>query len=119
MILLNYTQAAQILGLAALSVFGFYALKLVASFRTGILAKSWRQITIGAIFLISAQLPLLIAAIGLFGADYSLLIELGTIMRFLGVIFLAIGLRTQCQLGQNEKQAPAIKIGSAQQKYES
>jgi hypothetical protein len=95
---LNYMQIAQIIGLLALSLFGFYALEILSSFRNGVLARSWRYISIGAIVLISAQFPLIAAGIGLLAAENTSLIILGTLMRLIGILFLAIGLRSQSRV---------------------
>ena len=102
MISVNYMQVFAIAGLIALSVFGFFALRLLSSFRTGILAKSWRHISVGAIFLILAQLPLIAASLGPSGEESSLLIITGTMMRFLGIVFLTLGLRAQCKVWWSE-----------------
>ena len=110
---MNYLQAAEIIGLLALSAFGFYAMRLLASFRTGILAKSWRHVAVGAIFLISAQFPLIAAGIGTFGGVDSVLIMLGAIMRFLGVVFLTIGLRDQCKVWRSEDKATVQRTESS------
>jgi hypothetical protein len=102
LISVNYMQVFAIAGLISLSAFGFFALRLLSSFRTGILAKSWRHISVGAIFLILAQLPLIAASLGSSGEESSLLIITGTLMRFLGVVFLTIGLRSQCKVWWSE-----------------
>ncbi|MGI0080416.1 MAG: hypothetical protein ACRECH_12430 [Nitrososphaerales archaeon] len=103
--ILDYVQVAEITGLVTLSAFGFYAIRLVASFRTGLLAKSWKQVTAGAIFLISAQIPFLASGIGVSGGD-SFLIATGTLMRFVGVVFLVIGLRAQSRVWRPDKGPP-------------
>ncbi|MGI0078587.1 MAG: hypothetical protein ACRECH_03090 [Nitrososphaerales archaeon] len=100
--ILDYSLVEEIAGLVVLSAFGFYAIRLVASFRTGLLAESWEQVTVGAIFLISAQIPFLASGIGSFGGE-SLLTGLGTLMRFVGVLFLVIGLRAQSRVWRLEK----------------
>ncbi len=90
-LILSYTEISEIVGAILLSVLMFYALQLVMSFRTGALAKSWKQITVGAIFLIIAQFVILGGDLG----AQSLLSWSGTILRFFGVLFLVIGLRSQ------------------------
>jgi hypothetical protein len=113
MISMNYTQIAEIVGLFVLSAFGFYALQLLSSFRTGILAKSWKQVSIGAIFLIFAQFPLIAAALGLLGTYDSSIVVIGTFMRFIGVVFLIIGLRIQYQVWRSESKGLTQRSGSS------
>jgi arginine exporter protein ArgO len=95
-------EIAEIAGLLILSALGFYALQLLASFRTGILAKSWRYISVGALFLILAQIPLISEGTGLFQAYVSSLAILVMAMRFIGIVFLIIGLRVQSKVWQTE-----------------
>lgn len=87
-------QIFEISGLLVLSALGLYAVKLVSSFRTGLLARSWKHVTTGALFLIFAQLPLL--GSGVISSNYStIMIMVGTVMRFVGVVYLVLGLRAQ------------------------
>ncbi len=106
-LILDYTQDEEIIGLIVLSAFGFYALKLVMSFRTGLLARSWKQVTAGSIFLILAQLPFL--AVGIDSQVGSLLTMLGTFMRFAGVVLLTIGLRAQSRVWRLENKSVLLE----------
>ncbi|MGH2638590.1 MAG: hypothetical protein ACRDF4_04825 [Rhabdochlamydiaceae bacterium] len=106
--------AAEITGLVILSGFGFYAARLLASFRTGMLQKGWKQVTVGAVFLVSAQFSFLASGIGYSGL-VSLLGDVGTLMRFIGVVFLTIGLRAHYQvwrLDNKELVTPTVSINN-------
>jgi protein-S-isoprenylcysteine O-methyltransferase Ste14 len=94
----DYLQLAEvIIGFVVLSAFGFYAAKLLASFRTGMLEKGWKQVTVGAIVLVLAQFFFLGSGISS-PSMVSLLDGVGTLMRLIGVVFLTIGLRTHYQV---------------------
>lgn len=95
----NYFQIAVVFGLFVLLALGFYAVRLVTSFRTGMLAKSWKEVTIGALILIIAQFPFFVAGFGIYETVF---VSLGMGMRFLGVIFLIIGLRAQSRVWGSE-----------------
>ena len=77
-----------------LSIFGFYTVQLLATFRKGILEKGWKKVTEGAVILVLAQIPFLAAGIAspAFG---SLLLDIGAIFRFIGIVFLILGFRAQ------------------------
>lgn len=94
----DYIQLAEVItGAVVLSAFGYYALKLLGSFRTGTLEKGWKQITVGAIVLVIAQFFFLGSGIDS-SSVASLLIVGGTLMRFIGIVFLTLGLRTHYQI---------------------
>jgi hypothetical protein len=105
MISTDYLQAIQVIGFAVLCAFGFYGLKLVSSFRTGILANSWKYVTVGALFLIFGQIPFLLAGVG--SVQDSTLALFGSLMRGVGIIALTLGLRIQCQVWRNENRQMA------------
>ncbi len=97
----NYTVATQIAGVLILSALLFYALRLLESFKTGMIAKSWKQMTAGAIFLILAQFVFLANDAGFLG-EPSILVTLGTVLRFCGVVFIIIGLRSQSRVWRGQ-----------------
>jgi arginine exporter protein ArgO len=99
---IDYMQITEIAGLIILTTLGFYALRLLGSFRTGVLARSWRYISVGAILLIFAQIPLIAEGIGSFIAYVPSLAILAMGLRFLGVVFLIIGMRIQSSVWQTE-----------------
>lgn len=92
-------------GLLILAVFAFYAVKLVASFKTGMLAKSWKYVTLGAIILIAAQFPFLALTSGQFTGNSDLML-LGQAMRFIGILSIAVGFREQCKIWRPKSLAP-------------
>lgn len=70
---------------------GFYAVRLVGSFKRGSLERGWRYITIAALFLVIAQISYLFMAVV---PEYSTLaINAGIVFDILGSLFLLIGLR--------------------------
>ena len=96
--IIDYLQLAEVItGVVVLSAFGFYAAKLLGSFRTGMLEKGWKQVTFGAIVLVLAQFFFLGSGIGTSGL-MSLLIDVGTLMRLIGIVFVTLGLRTHYQI---------------------
>jgi hypothetical protein len=103
----------EIAGLIALSVFAFYAIKLLNSFRNGVIAKSWRQVAVGTFFLIMAQFPVFIASSGAGEVQEVVLNSLAAAMRLLGVIFLIVGLRAQARLWSGQ-----VRVGSELVAYE-
>ena len=80
-----------------LSIFGFYAIKLLATFRNGMLEKGWKHVTEGAIILAVAQIPFLVSGIGP-SVLSSLLDDVGSLLRLTGMIFLILGFRAQYQV---------------------
>ncbi len=94
----DYLQLAiLIVGVWVLSVFGFYAVRLLASFKKGMLEKGWKLVTYGAIVLVLAQIPFLIGAFSP-AARSSLLSDMGDLFRLLGMLFLIFGFREQYQV---------------------
>ena len=89
---MDYTTLVMIGGLAVLGAFGFYALKLLANFRSGMLEKGWKQIAIGSILLIFSQLLLIISQFDVVGLTTPLYL-VGSACRILAMIFLILGLR--------------------------
>ena len=92
----SYLQPAMyIVGAATLFIFGYYAVRLVGSFRSGILAKGWKYVTFGATLLALAQIPFF--ALSIYSAQ-SFLGTLGMGMRFVAIIFLTLGLRAHYEV---------------------
>ncbi len=113
-LIFNYFQPMMIiLGAIILSIFAYYAIKLVGSFRAGILARGWKFVTIGATLLVLAQLPFFASWIS--SADeVSTLSVVGTALRFFGIIFLALGLRAQYQIWRLDNKGLASDRNSSE-----
>jgi len=96
----------ELVGVVTLSVFGFYALRLLSTFRKGLLEEGWRNVTRGAVILAMAQIPLLVSR---FVFD-SFLDYVGDIFRFIGIFFLILGFRSQYKVWKvnDEKEIPQI-----------
>lgn len=104
---MDYAQFAIVVGgLVVISVFGFYALKILANFKSGMLEKGWKQVAIGAIFLILAQLLMIVSQASIAGLTYPLFI-IGSALRLLGMIFMIIGLREHYLVWRVAKTTPA------------
>jgi threonine/homoserine efflux transporter RhtA len=104
---LDYFQLViDVVGLVVLLAFGFYAVKLLASFRTGMLEKGWTQVAVGAIILVLAQFLFLPAGITTSGVS-SALTDVGMGMRFLGVVFLTLGFRAHYKIWRPSKEVAA------------
>jgi hypothetical protein len=92
----------EVIGIVVLSTFGYYALKLMTSFRKGMLERGWRLVTFGAIILALAQIPFLISL-----ASPSLLMStlrtVGNLSRFLGIVLLTLGFRDQYKIWRIDK----------------
>ncbi len=86
-----------IIGSALLLVFGFYALKLLASFRKGVLEKGWKEVTVGAIFLVLAQFLIIVSGFGAPSLVSPLNISVQA-MRFVGIVLLILGFRAHYQV---------------------
>jgi len=111
---IDYNQLTiEILGVVVLSIFGFYAVRLLSTFRNGMLEKGWKYVTEGAIILALAQIPFLVARIGS-PSFVSLLDDAGDILRLIGMIFLILGFRAQYQVWRLDKKdlSPPIESGS-------
>lgn len=90
---MDYIQfAILVAGLGVISVFGFYALKILANFKTGMLERGWKQVAVGAVSLILAQLLIILSQINVAGLTYPLMI-IGSALRLVAMIFLILGLR--------------------------
>lgn len=111
--ILNYIQIGGILGIAALSALGFYAIRLLASFKTGLLAKSWRQVAIGAFLLILAQIPFFLSGFGELSDAMVYLTAGAMVMRLAGVIFFILGLRAQSKVWRLESKTQREEENSA------
>ena len=95
-------------GIFVLIAFGYYALRLLASFRKGMLEKGWRDVTIGAIILAIAQFPILASGVSENGM-FDLLGSAGALLRLTAMIFLILGLRSQYQVWRlDKKKNPAV-----------
>lgn len=80
-----------------LVVFGYYAMRLLQSFKSGILENGWKRVTLGAIFLALGQFPRLAALVSSTSlASYFEYPEL--LLRLLGILFLILGFRAQYQV---------------------
>lgn len=103
---LDYSELAIVIGgLVVMSAFAFYALKILANFRSGMLERGWKDVALGAVFLISAQLLLLISQIGAAGLTNSLDLA-ASLLRFLAMIFLILGLREHYLVWRVDKARP-------------
>ncbi|MDG6923090.1 MAG: hypothetical protein JRN67_07350 [Nitrososphaerota archaeon] len=90
-------QATYVVGMAVVLAFGFYAVRLLASFRKGMLEKGWKQVAVGAILLVLSQLLFLVSGIDFSNLEF-VLGTFGTLTRFFGMIFIILGLRTHYQV---------------------
>ena len=108
---LDYLQPAmQIIGVVLLSIFGYYAVRLLSSFKRGILEGGWRLVTAGAIVLVIAQFPLLLAGQATSKLMFDL-VELVYVLRFIGIVFLTLGFRAQYQIWRVDKKSVATSTG--------
>jgi hypothetical protein len=80
-----------VVGLFLILGIAYYSVRLLRTFRTGILEKSWRAIAISGLFLTSAQIAYFLQALE---ANAMILIDAGIIFDILGSLFLLAGLRT-------------------------
>ncbi|MDG6997357.1 MAG: hypothetical protein JRN52_15680 [Nitrososphaerota archaeon] len=90
-------QATYVVGMAIVVAFGFYAMKLLASFREGMLEKGWKQVAVGAILLILSQFLFLVSGIGFSNVE-SVFNTFGTLTRFFGMVFIILGMRAHYQV---------------------
>jgi len=102
----------QLVGAFVLSIFVYYAVRLLSSFSRGMLEKGWKLVALGACVLALAQIPYI------FSSLFSILSSgnmvpfatlTGNLIRFVGVIVLIFGFREQYQIWRvdkiNEKRA--------------
>jgi len=99
----------QILGLVALSIFGFYDIRLLASFKSGMLEEGWKKVTFGAIILAVAQIPF-VASSFIPSQISSLLGDVGMLLRFIGILFLILGFRAQYKIWRLDKEDASLSI---------
>lgn len=94
----DYVQPAfEVVGIVVLCSFGYYAIKLLSSFKAGMLEKGWKQVTVGAAVLAVAQIVYIAGGFG--SSTFSTILEdAGQLMRFTAVVFVTLGLRTQYQI---------------------
>jgi len=92
----------ELLGIVVLSIFGYYAIGMLASFRRGMLERGWRMVTVGAIILALAQIPFLLASFSPVSFA-SLLMYAGNICRLVGIIFLIAGFRDQYRIWRPDR----------------
>lgn len=96
----------QVLGAFVLSIFVYYAVRLLSSFRKGMLEKGWKLVALGASILALAQVPYIfsslfnILSLGRLSTVASLA---GSLIRFAGVIVLILGFREQYQIWRVDK----------------
>jgi len=102
----------EIAGVVVLSIFGFYAIKLLSSFRQGMLENGWKKVTQGAIILALAQIPFLATEFGP-TMDASLLNDIGDLLRFIGIVLLILGFRAQYQVWRIDNKDLSSKIQSS------
>ena len=108
----GYLQlATSIIGSVLLLVFGFYALKLLASFRKGVLETGWKEVTVGAIFLVLAQFLIIGSGFGAASLVYSLNISVFA-MRFVGIVLLTLGFRAHYQVWRLDTKNIVTRTGS-------
>jgi hypothetical protein len=86
-----------IVGLIAELIFVFYAVRLLRSFKEGILEKGWKWVSIGAILLAVAQLPYLASETATVSIATALN-DVGMLMRFSGLVFLILGFKAQYEI---------------------
>jgi hypothetical protein len=103
--------AIEILGVGVLSIFGFYAIRLLASFKRGRLEEGWRKVTIGAIVLVIAQFPFLAAGVAS-SAISAILTDVGGIFRLIGLLFLIFGFRAQYEIWRPDNKKPSREVES-------
>ena len=92
-------------GLVVISIFGFYALKILGNFKSGMLEKGWKQVALGSVFLILAQLLLIVSQIGVAGLT-NFLDLVAYALRLLAMIFLILGLREHYLVWRVDKTEP-------------
>lgn len=102
---LDYTALAMLGGLVVLSCFAFYALRILSNFRTGMLEKGWKWVGLGAVFLIFAQLLILISQLGVAELANPLILT-GSALRVFAMILLVLGLREHYLVWQVDKVRP-------------
>ncbi len=111
---INYVLLVmEVAGVAVLSTFGYYAVRLLASFRKGMLERGWRMVVFGAILLAIAQIPFLAAALTS-GNLSSTLGYVGDLFRFAGMISLILGFRAQYQIWRVDRKTPPSTFGTGQ-----
>lgn len=111
---LNFIQlATSIGGVIILSIFGFYALKILSSFRKGVLETGWKQVTVGAIFLMLAQFFIIGSGFG--STSMETIFNLSVFaMRFVGVVLLILGFRAHYQVWRLDNKNISAKTESSE-----
>lgn len=100
-----------IVGIILLCVFGYYATRLLQSFKSGILENGWKKVSVGAILLALGQIPHLAAVISSTTlAPYFEYPEL--LLRLLGTVFLILGFRSQYQIWRVDNKKLSSEIES-------
>ena len=104
--IINYsTLIPEGAGIVVLSIFGYYAVRLLSSFRKGMLERGWKLTVYGAIFLGVAQIPFIASALS--SGNLSIFIGyVGNAFRFFGILFLILGFRAQYQIWKVDKKSP-------------
>lgn len=99
----DYIQfGTEIVGVFVLSTFGYYAWRLLSSFRKGLLERGWRLVAAGAIVLAIAQIPFL-ASLVFPPHSMAILVPAGNLARFAGIILLTLGFRDQYKIWRVDK----------------
>ena len=100
-------------GVVILSVFGYYAIKLLASFKKGVLESGWKQVTFGTIFLVLAQF--LMVGAGFCSSNMESVFSVSVLaVRFVGIVLLILGFRAHYQVWRLDNK----NIGSRNQSNE-
>ncbi len=97
-------------GVIVLAVFVYYAVRLLSTFRKGMLERGWKLVVVGAILLGVAQIPILTAAL-ISGSLSRPLTDAGELVRFAGIIFLILGFRAQYQIWKIDRKTPPQTYG--------
>lgn len=81
-----------LLGFAVILGVAYYAIRLLKTFRRGLLEKGWQSIAISGLLLTGAQVAYFLQS--MFPAAGTQLIDAGILLDVLGSIFLLFGLRS-------------------------
>ena len=95
-----------VVGLVLILGIAYYSVRLLRTFKTGILEKSWRAIAISGLFLAAAQIAYLFQAIAV---NTMLPIDTGIMLDILGSLFLLLGLRMHLKTWLVGNTAPAYE----------
>lgn len=91
------TLVTESTGILVLLIFVFYASRMLASFRKGMLERGWKFVTTGAILLVAAQIPIVLGSVST-GVLASILVNIANFGRFGAILLLTLGFRDQYQI---------------------